>query len=228
MTNTFPMKLLWRKIFQIPQTYLLLVGIVLGLSIFLSWVGIRPLTMILGGLISLGMVGFWIQHLSSILSQNRANLLDLDNFLQQLKPIAAKLGQKSPPPWSKAETYAKESQQFCQTIVQRESTLTPELIETLYTVLDLSDQVVEAILALEKVQTQSYRALAEEHLNTSLNRLENTHHQLQQLQDQVLLSSLENPEISSRLPLYLQELINVNRSSLENIIQKPQENGDHL
>jgi len=228
MTNTFPMKLLWRKIFQIPQTYLLLVGIVLGLSIFLSWVGIRPLTVILGGLISLGMVVFWIQHLSSILGQNRANLLDLDNFLQQLKPIAAKLGQKSPPPWSKAETYAKESQQFCQTIVQRESTLTPELIETLYTVLDLSDQVVEAILALEKVQTQSYRTLAEEHLNTSLNRLENTHHQLQQLQDQVLLSSLENPEISTRLPLYLQELINVNRSSLENIIQKPQENGDHL
>jgi hypothetical protein len=228
MTNTFPMKLLWRKIFQIPQTYLLLVGIVLGLSIFLSWVGIRPLTVILGGLISLGMLGYWIKHLSSILSQNRANLLDLDNFLQQLKPIAAKLGQKSPLPWSKAETYAKESQQFCQTIVQRESTLTPELIETLYTVLDLSDQVVEAILALEKVQTQSYRDLAQEHLNTSLNRLQNTHHQLQQLQDQILLSSLENPEITSRLPLYLQELINVNRSSLENIIQKPQENGDHL
>ena len=228
MTNISSMKLLWRKIFQIPQTYLLLVGIVLGLSIFLHWVGIRPFTVILGGFISLAMLFFWIKHLHSIFSQNKANLLDLDNFLQQLKPIAAKLRQKSPPPWSKAETYAKESQQFCQTIVQRESTLTPELIETLYTVLDLSNQVVEAILALEKVQTQSYRALAEEHLNTSLDRLQQTHSQLQQLQDQVLLSSLENPEISSRLPLYLQELINVNRSSLENIIQKPSENGEQL
>ena len=94
--------------------------------------------------------------------------------------------------------------------------------------LDLSNQVVEAILALEKVQTQSYRAFAQEHLNTSLDRLQQTHNQLQQLQDQVLLSSLENPEISSRLPLYLQELINVNRSSLENIIQKPSENGEQL
>jgi len=222
------MKLFWRKTFQIPQTYLLIVGIILGLSIFLSWVGIRLLTIIIGGLISLSMLGFWIKHLHSIFSQNKANLLDLDNFLQQLRPIAAKLGQKSPPSWNKSETHAKESQQFCQTIVQRESTLTPELIETLYTVLDLSNQVVEAILALEKVQTESYRALAEEHLNTSLNRLQNTHHQLQQLQDQVLLSSLENTEISTRLPLYLQELINVNRSSLENIIQKPSENGEPL
>jgi hypothetical protein len=160
------------------------------------------------------------------LSQTEANLLDVDNFLQQLKLIAAKLGKKTHLSWSKAETYAKESQQFCQTIVHRESPLTPELIETLYTVLDLSNQVVEAILALEKVQTQSYRDLAQEHLNTSLNRLQNTHYQLQQLQDQVLLSSLENPEISNRLPLYLQELINVNRSSLESIIQKPSENGD--
>jgi|688.fasta_scaffold485374_1 hypothetical protein len=220
------MQLLWRKIFQIPQTYLLLVGIILGLSIFLNSVGIRPFTLILGGLISLAMLGFWLKYLSSILSQTEANLLDVDNFLQQLKLIAAKLGKKTHLSWSKAETYAKESQQFCQTIVHRESPLTPELIETLYTVLDLSNQVVEAILALEKVQTQSYRDLAQEHLNTSLNRLQNTHYQLQQLQDQVLLSSLENPEISNRLPLYLQELINVNRSSLESIIQKPSENGD--
>ena len=94
--------------------------------------------------------------------------------------------------------------------------------------LDFSNQVVEAILALEKVQTQSYRDLAQEHLNTSLNRLQNTHHQLQQLQDQILLSSLENPEISSQLPLYLQELIDVNRSSLQNIIQKPSESGEQL
>jgi hypothetical protein len=222
------MKLLWRKIFQLPQTYLLLAGIVLGLSIFLNSVGIRLFTLIFGGLISLTMLGFWIKYLHSVFSQNKANLLDLDNFLQQLNPIAAKLGQKSPSSWNRAETYAKESQQFCQTIVQRESTLTPELIETLYTVLDLSNQVVEAILALEKVQTQSYRDLAQEHLNTSLNRLQNTHNQLQQLQDQVLLSSLENSEISTQLPLYLQELINVNRSSLESIIQQPQEDGDHL
>jgi hypothetical protein len=95
-------------------------------------------------------------------------------------------------------------------------------------VLDLSNQVVEAILALEKVQTESYRSLAEEHLKTSLNRLQNTHHQLQQLQDQVLVSSLENSEMSSRLPSYLQELISVNRSSLENIIQKSSQNGESL
>lgn len=222
------MKLFWRKILQIPQTYLLIVGIISGLSIFLHLAGIRLLTIMIGGLISLSMLGVWIKHLHSIFSQNKANLLDLDNFLQQLRPIAAKLGQKAPLPWKKAETYAQESQQFCQTIVQREGTLTPELIETLYTVLDLSNQVVEAILALEKVQTESYRSLAEEHLKTSLNRLQNTHHQLQQLQDQVLLSSLENPEMSSRLPSYLQELISVNRSSLENIIQKSSQNGESL
>jgi hypothetical protein len=113
MTNTFPMKLLWRKIFQIPQTYLLLVGILLGLSIFLSWVGIRLFTVILGGLISLVMLGFWIKYLSSIFSQSRANLLELDSFLQQ-SPLnwdknLLSLGAKQKPMARKVSNFVKPS-----------------------------------------------------------------------------------------------------------------------
>ena len=221
------MNLFWRKVLQVPQTYLLAVGTIFGLSIFLHWVGIRPLTVIMGGVIALFMMGAWLRLLHPIFSATEDNVLDSDSFLQRLRQVAKKMGQNPSPPWKEAEKYSKECQQYCQKIVQKESFLATELIETLYTILDLSDQVAEAILALAQVQTEPYRVLAEKNLNTSLSRLVETHHQLQQLQDQALLSSLESAGDGNRLPLYLQSLIDNNRSALQHINQdSTQQNGD--
>nr|WP_236107421.1 hypothetical protein [Cylindrospermopsis raciborskii] len=92
-------------------------------------------------------------------------------------------------------------------------------LETLYTVLNLSEQVIHAILALDQVKTDHYRTLARTHLQTSLERLKTTHHNLQQLQDQVLLSSLDRNAVNTELPLFLKTLIQENRSAVQTIIQ---------
>ncbi len=101
----------------------------------------------------------------------------------------------------------------------QESILTAEILETLYTVLNLSEQVIHAILALKQVKTERYRTLTRNHLQTSLDRLKTTHHNLQQLQDQVLLSSLDKNTVNTEFPLFLKTLIQENRSVVQTIIQ---------
>ncbi|BAZ88829.1 hypothetical protein NIES932_02940 [Raphidiopsis curvata NIES-932] len=213
------MSILWRKVLQLPQTYLLLTAIVFGLSIFFYGVGVRPLSVGLGSIIVAGMIAAWLCPLLSQISANAVNLLDTDNFRQRLQRIAGGLGNKSAPDWQKAQSYAIKSHQMCQVIVVQESVLTTEVIETIYTVLNLCEQVIHAILALEQVKTDHYRTLARNHLQTSLERLKTTHHNLQQLQDQVLLSSLDRNAVNTELPLFLKTLIQENRSAVQTIIQ---------
>lgn len=213
------MSTFWRKLIQLPQTYLLLTAIILGLSIFFHGVGMRPLSLGLGSIVAAGMIVAWLYSLRSQISANALNLLDTDNFRERLQRIAGDLGSRSTGDWQKAQTYAIESHQLCKAIVSQESILTTEVLETLYTVLNLSEQVIHAILALDQVKTDHYRTLARTHLQTSLERLKTTHHNLQQLQDQVLLSSLDRNAVNTELPLFLKTLIQENRSAVQTIIQ---------
>jgi len=213
------MSIFWRKVLQLPQTYLLLMAIVLGLSIFFHGVGIRPLSLGLGSIIVAGMVVAWLYSLRLEISTNSVNLLDTDNFRQRLQKISSDISNKSTTEWQKAQTYAIESHQLCQAIVTQESILTTEILETLYTVLNLSEQVIHAILTLKQVKTERYRTLTRNHLQTSLDRLKTTHHNLQQLQDQVLLSSLDKNTVNTEFPLFLKTMIEENRSVVQTIIQ---------
>ncbi|MGJ0605589.1 hypothetical protein [Cylindrospermopsis raciborskii] len=213
------MSIFWRKVLQFPQTYLLLTAIALGLSIFFHGVGVRPLSLGLSSAITAGMILAWLHPLQSQISANEVNLLDTDNFQQWVQKIGSDLGNRSAADWQKAQTYAIKSHQLCQAIVAQESILTTEVLETLYTVLNLSEQVIHAILALEQVKTDRYRTLARNHLQTSLERLKNTHNNLQQIQDQILLSSLDRNTVNTELPLFLKTLIQENRSAVKTIIQ---------
>ncbi|QNP30699.1 hypothetical protein [Cylindrospermopsis curvispora] len=213
------MSIFWRKVLQFPQTYLLLTAIALGLSIFFHGVGVRPLSLGLASAITAGMILAWLHPLQSQISANEVNLLDTDNFQQWVQKIGSDLGNRSAADWQKAQTYAIKSHQLCQAIVAQESILTTEVLETLYTVLNLSEQVIHAILALEQVKTDRYRTLARNHLQTSLERLKNTHNNLQQIQDQILLSSLDRNTVNTELPLFLKTLIQENRSAVKTIIQ---------
>ena len=110
------MSIFWRKVLQLPQTYLLLMAIVLGLSIFFHGVGIRPLSLGLGSIIVAGMVVAWLYSLRLEISTNSVNLLDTDNFRQRLQKISSGISNKSTTEWQKAQTYAIESHQLCQVI----------------------------------------------------------------------------------------------------------------
>jgi hypothetical protein len=213
------MSLFWRKVFQSPQTYLLWVAIGVGLSVFFHGVGLYPLSLAVGGFIALGMLLGWLFLVYRQMNQNQVNLFDGDNFTQRLKQMGTSLGSSPAPEWKTAQNHALGSQQLCQGIAQRESILTPELLETLYTILNLCEQVVNALIALDQVKTDHYRILARNHLQTSLMRLKTTHQNLQKLQDQTLVSALNHTAVNTEFPLYLQELVQENRSALETILQ---------
>ena len=209
----------WQKLFRLPQTYFLLVGAILGYATFLVWVGIRTVPLVVGGIITVTMLLAWVWQVKQISSQKAVNLLNINNFIEQIEKIEQKIAKKSVSEWQNTRKWAIESQTFAQNITNKESVLLPELIETLHTVLDLSNQVAEAIVAREQVQTNTYRLLTQQHLDTCCTRLQQTHEQLQQLQDQVLLSSLDMSIVKTGLPNHLRGLIAENRTALHTIIQ---------
>ena len=149
----------WQKLLRLPQTYFLFVGAVLGYMAFLVWVGIRLVTLVVGGIITLAMLSSWVWQVKKMTSHTRVNLLDINGFLEAVKNIEQKLSKKSWVEWENTRKWAIESQTFAQNITNKESLLYPEVVETLHTILDLSNQVAETIIAREQVQTDTYRQL---------------------------------------------------------------------
>lgn len=209
----------WQKLLRLPQTYFLFVGAALGYIAFLVWVGIRLVPLVVGAIITFVMLSSWLWQVKKITSQTRVNLLDINGFIEEVEKIEQKLSKKSWVEWENTRKWAIESQTFAQNITNKESVLYPEVVETLHTILDLSNQVAETIIAREQVQTDPYRQLTQQHLNTCCTRLQQTHEQLQQLQDQVLLSSLDINTVKTGLPNYLRELITDNKTALQTILK---------
>ena len=210
-------KLFWRKVLGLPQTYLLLGGAGLGYLSLIIWVGIRPPSLIIGGVIAGGMMVAWFWKLKHFYVFSGANLLDSSIFLHELNDITKKLAERTNRDWEQTLIWAEEIQTFAQRIASRESILIPELLETLHTVLALCEQVVASLLALEQMQTETYQNLTRQHLQVSCQRVQETHHLLQQLQDRVLLSSLDTSKLQSSLPRSLRVIIAENKTVLERV-----------
>ena len=207
----------WSKAFRQPQTYLLLVGTGLGYALLLTMVGPRPLAWAGGGAIATTMVASWLGGWRrSAPPELGSDLLDRDTFMQHLDLLTQGLPARQQRPWRQTVTWALESQAFAHQIYQRDPLLQADLLEALHTVVDLARQVAEGLAVIEQVQTPTYRQLAQQRLTASSDRLQVTHAQLQQLQDQVTLASLD-PETGrgSLLPQGLQTLIAANRDILE-------------
>ncbi|MGK7951833.1 MAG: hypothetical protein AB4368_24355 [Xenococcaceae cyanobacterium] len=212
-------KLFWRKVLGLPQTYFLIGGAGLGYLSLIIWLGSRLPILIVGGAIAGVMVIAWFWKLRHFYAFSGSNLLDSAIFLHELANIEKKLAGRTDANWEQTLRWAKESQIFAERIASRESILIPELLETLYTVLSLCEQVAESLLALEQMQTETYRNLTLEHLQTSCQRVQETHHLLQQLQDRVLLSSLEASGRQTNVPHSLRVLIAENKTILDRVRQ---------
>ncbi len=212
-------KLFWRKVFSLRETYYLIVGAGLGYLSLIVWLGSRFLTLIIGGAIAVSMIVVWLGKLRQFYRFSGSNLLDSAIFLHELANLEQKLAERKPNNWEQTLIWAREIQIFAQRIVSRESVLMPELLETLYTVLSLCEQMAQALLALEQMQTETYRNLTLEHLQTIYQRVQETHHLLQQLQDQILLSSLEASGDKATIPQSLRVIIADNKTVLEQVKQ---------
>lgn len=202
--------------FRLPQTYLLLLGLGIGYGLLLRWQGTRAIVWWAGGAIVLITLAVWSwQTRPQPRSQTADNLLDRPVFLEQLNQMTRSLPQATQPVWTQAQTWALQTQNSAQQIAQQEPALTADLLEALHTVLDLTRQVAEALRVTQTIQTAAYQELAQNQLKLSCDRLQETALQMQQLQDQLALSALEQQSSQTEpLPAQLRLLIAHNKTSL--------------
>lgn len=185
--------------------------------------GFRLSVLTIAGAIALCMLVAWIWQVSrlpqlqtQLAPERSANLLDTvvyTNRIDQLKAsfqIPARTAK-----WQQAVDWSQSSQVIATAISERRPALSGDLLDTLYTVLGLLEQVGQAIQVNQEVETPTYRRLAQEKLDTSLQRLEVTYQDLQLLRDQLAISSLAPEGDSRQLPVNLEMLIRANSAALE-------------
>jgi len=205
----------WSKCLRQPHTYLLLAGTALGYGALLWLAGSRPMTWLGGGGIAVAMVSSWVTGFRSPATETLdSDLLNRDTFNHQIEALARRIPPKHQKPWRQTQTWAIESQDFAAHIYERDPLLQVELLEAMHTVIDLAEQVAEGFAVIDQIKTPTYHQLAQQRLAASQDRVQATHAQLQQLQDQIALASLDNPSDSS-LPQRLQTLIAANKHILE-------------
>lgn len=124
------------------------------------------------------------------------------------------LHRHSSPDWQLAQRWAQDIQSSAERIFNRAPELAPDLIETLYTVLALAEQVAVTLVSLNQAQTEVYQQSIQQHLQATSARLQDTHDQLQQLSDRVLLDALQASEVKDALPQHLQLLVADNKTTL--------------
>jgi hypothetical protein len=211
------MSIFWHKFFKLPQTQLLLLGVVLGYSCLLWVLRPHPLTVFGGGLIALATMGAWAFEVRKEFSWMQENLLDRDVFLLHFRMVEQIVDDYSSKLWQDARSWVLDIQEFAYQIGKKEPNLTPELLEILYTTLFLVKQLLDTLMATHYVKTKTYREMAQQQLRASYNRLQTTHDQLEVLHDQVVLLSLDriSPSDMEAIPLQLQIVIEANRTTLQ-------------
>ena len=199
----------------LPQTYLLLGGTALGYALLIFLAGPRPIAGLAGAGVAAAMVGSWVVGFRpSETATDSDDLLNPQIFAGQLGTLGKRVPKPAQKTWAQVQTWASESQRFAAQIYGRDSLLQLELLEAMHTVLDLSGQVADALAVIDQIETPAYRQLAQQRLESSCDRLQATHAQLQQLQDQVALSTLDTAG-NDTLPQRLQTLIDANKTILQ-------------
>lgn len=209
------MGIAWNTLLKRPQTYVLLVGTGLGYALLLTLAGSRPLAWLGGGGIAVAMAGSWVTGFRQPPQETvmAEDLLDSRAFNQQLQQLAQEVPNQADPTWQQVSTWATESQTFAARICAQDPLLRADLLEAMHTVTDLTGQVAVALKVMGDIRTPTYQQVAQQRLQASYDRLAETHTQLQQLQDQVMLSALD--ESVGSLPQRLQTLVAANKQILQ-------------
>ncbi|BBC26848.1 chase2 sensor protein (plasmid) [Pseudanabaena sp. ABRG5-3] len=205
------------KLFQLPQTYMLLAGTALGLACFVAILRPRPIVIASGGAIAAIVFGAWAWQVKKEFAWlNENNLLDRYVFASKLDGLERK-SLATGMQWRRAKAWAREMHVYAEKIVEKEPDMTVDILETLITVLDLAGQVADAIATIGQVKSENYRVVAQRRLQASYDRLQATHELLQNLQDQVLLLSLDrsSSNLKMELPAQLRLAIDTNKITLQ-------------
>ncbi len=185
--------------------------------------GMRPVVLAIGLAIALLTLLAWACQVSrlpnlrsKLAPEHSANLLDTVVYANRIDQLQTQFRlHEQAATWQQAIDWSQSSQVVAVAIADRAPALSADLLETLYTVLGLLEQVGQAIQVTQEVETPTYQRLAKEKLDTSLQRLEVTYQDLQVLRDQLALSSLSPESESQKLPVNLQVLIQANAAALK-------------
>lgn len=201
--------------FRLSQTHLLLAGLSIGYVSFVSWLGMRSIVLLSGAAIAGTAIVSWYRQPRKA-APSTANLLQADVFLNQVCCLDDRIPEASQTLWRSVKQQAEAIQQIAAPLAHQEPAFIPDLLETLHTVLDLAEQLAQALQVKQQVQTPRYRKLAQQQLQNSLDRLQQTHDQLQELRDQIALGSLERRSLnaSTVISTRLQTLIAENESGI--------------
>lgn len=203
----------WPALGRQPQTYLLLLGTAFGYGLLIALAGNRAVAWVGGGAVATVMAGSWVTgyRASPVGAHDHSDLLNVATFQRRIDAIQSEVARNQT--WQPVKDWALQSQAFAVCICDREPTLRPELLEALYTVVELAQQVADGLRVQAQIQTPKYQQMAKKQLQQSCDRMQQTHQQLQQLQDQVALASLSQGDVS--LPRRLETLIAANKEILE-------------
>ncbi|MDZ8106250.1 MAG: hypothetical protein RM338_11605 [Nostoc sp. DedQUE12a] len=199
---------------RFSDTQLLLIGLLIGYVGFVLWLGMRLIVLLSGAVIVvLAIASSYVQlkrpKTNSLVTS--ANLLEKDVFLSHIKCLDNQIPDVSQPLWRSVQQQAEAIQEIATQIAEQESTFTPDLLETLHTVLDLVEQIIPVLQITPQLRMSSYREFAQQKLESSRQRLQQTHKQLQELHDQFALENLKKRSfttsdvISARLQILIAE-----------------------
>lgn len=205
-------KIAWKQAASHGLTPWLWGAIALGGVVFLGITGVSLTNGAIALGVGLAMAAVWYLQFPQRAPLEDRTLLNPAVFTAELATVAPPVAL---PPWPQAEAWAIASQGAAAQIAQQDPQLIPDLLETLYTVVELARQVALGVTTLPQVQTEPYRRQAQAHLQASCDRLEATHDHLHHLRDQLLLAQLAPPNTTqSPLPEGLAFLINANKTTL--------------
>jgi len=215
--GNYLMRTNWTALVRQPQTYLLLCGTVIGYGLLIHLSGSRPLAWLGGTGVATVMVGSWVvgYRSSPSIAHDSSNLLEAAVFRHCIEKLETHLTQDMYVTWQPVKDWALQSQTFATRICEQDSFLQSELLEALHTVIDLAQQVADGLKVKEQIQTPTYQQMVQARLQQSCDRMQQSHAQLQELQDQVALAGLEAKQRSSSLPQRLHMLIAANKQLLE-------------
>lgn len=228
----------WPKVVQRFPLQLFSAGLLLGYGLFVLWLGLRPIVLLSGlAIVALsGLRGWRVikRHLRSPVESDH-NLLHKPVFMrciQQrveipsdaflLRPSSAEGSSADAKPvsiasfWQQTQLKSDEIHALTVAIAQQDPIFIPDLLDTLYSVVDLVVQQGQSAIAMVQVRTPEYQLLAQQQSDASWNRLQETHSQLQALHDHLLVAAVRNRTLPdpSGLSDRLKGLIDENKNGI--------------
>jgi len=213
--------LLWQQSWRSRQTKYLALGLSSFCGAYLIWLGLRPVVVITGAMICLVTLLVWpLLPSPTTISTDSDDLLDPKVFFSQLDESlvlpGACLDDTALHYWQQTYAQAEAIHRVAVAIAHKDAFFIPDLFDTLHTVLGLSAQFSQAFDATQQLKTLLYQKVAQQQLLASSHRLSQTHYQLQELHDQLLVNGMERASYKriSAVSTTLQTLIQNNKSGL--------------